>query len=138
MVGEEIRIPRIALELIESRIDDSTTTRRDRGIRQFSLLADNSSGTTTLGVSANDRVTRFNRMMSSDRPPSRATSHRSGLSNTGWPVLLAIAVTVTAIGLAIAGSLSCHYNKTCDLSWTFCSQSPDKNNDEDPGLVHVA
>ena len=138
MIGEEIRIPRIALELIESRIADSTTTRRNRGIRQFSLLAANSSGTTTLGVSANDRVPRFNRMLRSDRPPSRATSQRSRWSNTGWPVLLAVAVAVTAMGLAIAGSLTCHYNKKRDRSWTFRSQSPDKTDDEDPRPVHVA
>ena len=133
MIREEIRIPRIAPGLTESHIGDNTTTRRNRGIRQFSLLADNSSGTTTLGVSANDRVTRFNRMMSSDRSPSRTTSQRSRWSSTGWPILLAVTVVVTGIGLLIAGSLSCHHTKKHSLFGT-----PGRNDDEDPGPHHLA
>ena len=135
MTGEEIRI---AQGLTESHIGDSAATRRNRGVRQFSMSADNSSGTTTLGVSANDRVTRFNRMMSSSRPPPSTTSRQVNWSSIGWPILLAVTVVVTGIVLLVAGALSCQHTRKHSLFGTLRPSSPGRNDIEDTRPVHLA
>ena len=52
----ELRIPRIASGIIESRTDDDLEAREKRGLQPFSIVAQNSEANEILGVSANDRV----------------------------------------------------------------------------------
>ena len=66
MTSSELRIPRIAVGLVESRTNDNQESRARRGLKEFSIMALNGAGAETFGFSSNDRISRFNRMMDSD------------------------------------------------------------------------
>ena len=53
MSSSELRIPQIAVGLVESRTNNDWESRECRGLKEF-------------GFSADDRISRFNRMMDSD------------------------------------------------------------------------
>ena len=91
----------MAKELLDSRLGD-TAARRRRGSRLFSLVAANSDGRKVTGVTSNDRISRFNRMMNRDRPSATAPS-RASMDSATVSTLLMVA-TITG-GMAAIGAL---------------------------------
>ena len=63
----ELMILRIASGVVESWTDDDLETRERRGLQAFSLVAQDSDGKTTLGVTANDRITSYSELMQRGR-----------------------------------------------------------------------
>ena len=98
----ELSIPRIAMGVVESRLDDDLSTREKRGIQDFSLLAEDSNGNEVVGISANDRISKFNNMMAEERPERfQETSVTDGME---LPLILTLTVAVLGIintGIAI-------------------------------------
>ena len=111
LIGEEIRVPAVAKELLDSRLGDTATKRR-RGSRLFSLVAANSNGMMTTGVTSNNRVSRFNKMMSRDRPSATAVS-RTSTDSTTLSTLLIVAATTG--GMAAIGALAYYCSRLRDL-----------------------
>ena len=114
--GEEIRIPAVATELLDSRFSDNAAVRRKKGSRPFSLVAANSAGTMVTGVTSNDRGSRFNKMMSRDRA-SATTADKTSTSSTTFSTLIIAAatsgglVTITALAYycsRLRNLLHCH------------------------------
>merc|ERR1712020_821374 len=97
LIGEEIWVPAVAKELLNSRLGDTAAKRR-RGARQFSLIANNSHGRRITGVTSNDRISKFNRMMNSVKNPATAPSK----AETTSTLLMA---AITTGGLAAIGAL---------------------------------
>ena len=109
MSSAELRIPRIAMGLVESRTDDDRESRERRGLKEFSIMAQNGVGDETFGFSANDRISRFNRMMDSDRVSPTTLLHQSTTGGIGWPALLAIVIAI--VGIVIIGiTVLCYKN----------------------------
>ena len=119
----ELRIPKIAPGLVESLTDDSLETRERRGLQAFSLVAQNSNGVETLGISANDRITTYSELMKKDRLSRRNILHHS-VEGIGWPALLAMAVS--AVGLVIVVVALYRYKVKKGLSCAPCAEgTPD-------------
>ena len=101
LIGEEIWVPAVAKELFDSRLSDTAAKRR-RGARRFSLIADNSNGRKVTGVTSNDRISRFNRMMNPEKPSATAPN-RANMDSATISTLLMVA-TITG-GMAAIGAL---------------------------------
>ena len=104
----ELRVPRIALGVVESRTHDDLDTRRRQGLQDFSIMARNSDGEETIGVSVNDRITKYNTMMMADGSPR-------------WPLILALVISV--VSLASIGITIYCFKKKYGLSWKFCEET---------------
>ena len=104
----ELRVPRIALGVVESRTHDDLDTRRRQGLQDFSIMARNSDGEETIGVSVNDRITKYNTMMTADGSPR-------------WPLILALVISV--VSLASIGITIYCFKKKYGLSWKFCEET---------------
>ena len=83
-------------------------------------MALNGVGAETFGFSANDRISRFNRMMDSDRVLPTTLLHQSTTGGIGWPALLAIVIAIVGIVIIVITVLC--YKKKHGLSWKFCNQ----------------
>ena len=116
----ELRVPRIALGVVESRTDDDLDTRRRQGLQDFSFLALNSDGEETIGVSVNDRITKYNTMMMADGSPRQFLRH-SSTGGVGWPLILALVISV--VSLASIGITIYCFKKKYGLSWKFCEET---------------
>ena len=103
-------------------------SRERRGHKEFSIMAINGVRAETFGFSANDRISRFNRMMDSDRVLPTTLLHQSTTGGIGWPAFLSIVIAV--VGIVIIGiTLQC-YKKKHGLSWNFCNKEDDKDSKE--------
>ena len=103
-----------------SRTDDDIDIRRRRGLQDFSIMALNSNGEETVGISANDRITKYNTMMTADRSP-RQFLQRPSTGGVGWPIILAI--VISAIGAISFGIAIYCFKKKHGLSWKFCKET---------------
>ena len=116
----ELRVPRITLGIVESRMDNDLDTRRRQGLQDFSIVAWNSNGEKTIGVSANDRITKYNTMMMADGSPRQFLRH-SSTGGVGWPLILAPVISVVSIA-SIGITIYC-FKKKYGLSWKFCEET---------------
>ena len=116
----ELRVPRIALGVVESRTHDNLDTRRRQGLQDFSIMAWNSDGEETTGVSVNDRITKYNTMMTADGSPRQFLRH-SSTGGVGWPLILALVISV--VSLASIGITIYCFKKKYGLSWKFCEET---------------
>ena len=128
MSSSELRIPRIAVGLVESRTDDDRESRERRGLKEFSIMALNGAGKVTFGFSSNDRISRFNHMMDSDRKTSSTLLHQSTTGGIGWPVIMSIVIAIVGV-TTIAVAIQC-YKKKHGLSWKCCIQEDDTDTEE--------
>ena len=102
MIGEEIWIPAVAKELLNSRLSD-TAAQKKRSARQFSIVAVDGNGKRKAGIASNNRF-------------SRMASSRTSMNNTMTSTLQTIA---TIIGEMAALRVLAHlYN------WTLNTGSP--------------
>ena len=124
----EIRIPRIAVGLVESRTDDNQESRARRGIKDFSIMALNGAGKETFRFSSNDRISRFNHMMDSDQKISTTLLHQSTTGGISWPVILSIIIAIVGVR-TIAVAIQC-YKKKHGLSWKCCVQEDDTDTED--------
>ena len=92
-------------------------------------MAQNVAGKETFGFNANDRISRFNRMMDPDGSTPITLLRRSTTGGLGWPIILAIAITVAGT-VAIGIILHC-YKRIYGLSWKPCGKSSDDDNSRD-------
>ena len=123
----ELSIPRIALGVVESRLDDDLSIREKRGIQDFSLLAQDSNGDEVIGVSANDRISKFNNMMAAEGSQIKFLRN-SSTSGMGWPLILTLVTSV--IGIATIGIAVYCFKKKYGLSWNCCTEK-EKEDKED-------
>ena len=123
----ELSIPRISLGVVESRSDNDLTTREKRGLQDFSIMARNSNGEETVGASMNNRISKYNTLMTADRSPRQFLRH-SSTGGVGWPLLLALAIS--AVGLATIGITVYCYKKKYGLSWKFCRETEKEDPEE--------
>ena len=128
MTNAEIRIPRLVVGLVESRTDDNQDSRTRRGTKDFSIMALDGTGKETFGFDSNDRISRFNHMMDSDRKISTTLLHQSTTGGIGWPVILSIVIAVVGV-ITIAIAVQC-YKKKHGLSWKCCVQEDYTDPDE--------
>ena len=101
MSSSELRIPRIAVGLVESRTNDDRESRERRGLKEFSIMALNGVRAETFGFSANDRISRFNRMMDSDRVLPTTLLHQSTTGGIGWAVILSIVIAIVGVVIIV-------------------------------------
>ena len=80
LIGEEIWIPAVAKELLNSRLSD-TAAQRKRSARQFSIVATNSNGRKKAGIASNDRF-------------SKTASSRASMDNATASTLQTIATII--------------------------------------------
>ena len=113
--------------MVESRTDDDQTDREKRGLKEFSILAQNVAGRETFGFNANDRISRFNKMMGPGGNTPITLLRKSTTGGLGWPIILAI--TITVVGAVAIGVILHSYKRMYGLSWKSCGNS---NNDK-PG-----
>ena len=118
MTSAEIRIPRIAVGLVESRTNDNQESRARRVLKEFSIMALNGARKETFGFSSNDRISRFNHMMDSDRKTPSTLLHQSTTGGIGWPVIMRIVIATVGV-VTIAVTIQC-YKKKHGLSWKCC------------------
>ena len=59
-------------------------------------MIQNSNGEDTVGLTTNDRITSYNRMMMTDRASGKFL-HKSKMSGVGWPIILALILLVTGL-----------------------------------------
>ena len=116
----ELRVPRIALGVVESQTHDDLDTRRRWGLQDFSIMVRNSDGEETIGVSVNDRITKYNTMMMADGSPRQFLRH-SSTGGVGWPLILAMVILVVGI-FSIGITIYC-FKKKYGLLWKFCGES---------------
>ena len=128
MSSAELRVPRIAMGLVESWTDNDWVARERRGLKEFSIMAQNWVGDETFRFSANNRISCFNRMMDSDRVIPTSLLHQSTTGGIGWPIVLAIVIAVVGI-VTIGITLQC-YKKKHGLSWNFCNKEDDMDTKE--------
>ena len=130
MSSLELRVPWIVSGLVESRTDDDQTDRTKRGLKEFSILAQNVAGKETFGFNANDRISRFNKMMGFGGSTPITLLRRSATGGLGWPIILAI--TITVAGAVIIGVILHSYKKMYGLSWKSCGNNArDQSGDAD-------
>ena len=99
LIGEEIWVPAVAKELLDSRLSDTAAKSR-RSAQQFSLVATNSNGKKVAGIASNDRF-------------SKTASSRANMDNATISTLLTIA---TIIGeMAALRGLAYLYNWTRNI-----------------------
>ena len=110
-----------------SRTDDNNEIRKRRGLQDFSIMAQNSKGEDTVGISANDRITKYNTMMTVDNFP-RVFLHRPSTGGVGWALILAILISV--VGACSFGTAIYYFKKKYGLSWTFCIEKEEDIRDE--------
>ena len=130
MSSLEIRVPWIVSGLVESRTDDDQINHTKRGLKEFSILAQNVARKETFGFNANDRISRFNKMMGSGGSTPITLLRRSATGGLGWPIILAI--TITVAGAVIIGVILHSYKKMYGLSWKSCGNNArDQSGDAD-------
>ena len=100
-----------------SRTDDDTEIRRKRGLKDFLIMAQNSKVEDTVGIDANDRITKYNTMMTAGNFP-RVFLHKQATSGVGWPLILAVVITI--VGACLFGAAIYYFKTKYGLSWTFC------------------
>ena len=83
-------------------------------------MAQNSDGEETIGVSVNDRITKYNTMMMADGSPRQFLRH-SSTGGVGWPLILALVISV--VSLASIGITIYCFKKKYGLSWKFCEET---------------
>ena len=76
----------------------------------------NSNGEETVGVTANDHITSFNKMMMVVRS-SRKFLQKSTTGGVGWPLILALVILAASL-LTIGVTVYC-YKKRHGLSWKY-------------------
>ena len=89
------------------------------GLKEFSIMAQNSRGEDTIGISANDRITKYNTMMSAGNFP-RVHLHEQSTGGVGWPMILAVVITL--IGVCLIGAVIYYFQTKRGLSWTICTR----------------
>ena len=136
MSSLEIRVPWIVSGLVESRTDDDQIDRTKRGLKEFSILAQNVAGKETFGFNANDRISRFNKMMGTGGSTPITLLGRSTTGGLGWPIILAIAMTVA--GVVIIGVVLHVYKKMYGLSWKTCGNSDRDSGDTDSVVEKIS
>ena len=135
MASAELRVPWIASGLVKSQADDNQAVRERRGLKEFSILAQDVAGKETFGFDANDRISRFNKMMGPDGNAPITLLRQSATGGLGWPLVLAIVVAVVGM-IAIGITLHC-YKKLYGLSWILCNKNSDDDNPREVDTVSV-
>ena len=136
MSSLEIRIPWVVSGLVESRTDDNQEDRTKRGLKEFSIRAQNEAGKETFGFNTNDRISRFNKMMGTGGSTPITLLGRSTTGGLGWPIILAIAMTVA--GVVIIGVVLHVYKKMYGLSWKTCGNSDGDSGDTDSVVEKIS
>ena len=80
LIGDEIWVPAVAKELLDSRLSDTAAKRR-RSAQQFSLVATHSNGKQVAGIASNARF-------------SKTASSRANMDNATISTLLTIATII--------------------------------------------
>ena len=80
LIGEEIWVPAVAKELLNSRLSD-TAAQKKKSARQFSIVAVDDNGKRRAGIASNNRF-------------SRMASSRTSMNNTMTPTLQTIATII--------------------------------------------
>ena len=96
-------------------------------------MTQNNNGENTVGLTTNDRITSYNRMMMMDRS-SRKFLRKSTTGGVGWPIILALVLLVTSL-LTIGVTVYC-YKKKHGLSWK-CNEKNEDDDSEDNVSVIV-
>ena len=134
MEHAELKVPKIALGLVVSRTDDNNEIRKRRGLQDFSIMAQNSKGEDTVGISANDRITKYNTMMTVDNFP-RVFLHRQATGGVGWPLILAIVITV--VGASLFGATIYYFKTKYGLTWSFFMKKEKDTRDEVVSVIDL-
>ena len=102
-----------------SRTDDDEEIRRKRGLKDFSIMAQNSKGEDTVGITANNRITKYNTKFMAGNFP-RVFLQKKTTGGVGWPLILAIVITVVGAGSFVAAIY--YFKKKHELSWSICTE----------------
>ena len=120
MNSAEIRIPRITVGLAESRTSDSPEIRAQRGIKEFSILAQNEVNEETFGLNLNNRILQVDRRRDSNLEIPPTLLLQSATNNIGWAAFTSVAIATVGV-LAAAATTQCCKRKR-GLLWKNCTR----------------